>query len=109
MSTPVSAAIAVSAVLLGVPVMLAATTSVAAATAAAAADTAALAAADELVGYISASPGGPCNTAAEVVRTHRANLKSCEIDETTLEVRVVVTVTTGVIPVSRKARAGPLP
>lgn len=106
MGVPVGVALAAGVLILGAPVLVAATTSASAVRAAAAADAAALAAADSLAGWLSSDGAGPCAAAEEIARLHSGRLAACEIDESTLEARITVTVSDGLIPVSRKARAG---
>lgn len=106
MSVPIAAALVAGAVLLGVPVLVASGVTVAGARAANAADAAALAAADALLG-IAVSAEEPCGLAAEISSLHGGTVTGCNVDETLLEARVTVAIRSGLITVTREARAGP--
>ena len=106
MSTPVMAAIACGAVLLGVPVLAAAQATVAASRAAGAADSAALAGADAMVGLLG-DEADPCAMAQEIVEALGGTLSDCSPNTERFEVRVRVAVRSGVVKVTREARAGP--
>lgn len=106
MSAPVMIAVGASAVVLAVPVLMAAQVTVAGARAGASADAAAIAGADALLGLL-AVDAEPCDIAEEVVEAVGGELVSCDPNEDALDVRVRVSVRSGLVLVTRDARAGP--
>lgn len=108
MSVPIMAAVTAGALLLGVPVLVASSSAAAGARAASAADSAALAGADALIDVsASANSDDPCGVAEDMITLHDARLESCVASESTLDVRVEVSVRAGLIVLTRTARAGP--
>lgn len=100
-------AVAAGTILLGVPVLVASGTVVAGARAANAADAAALAAADAMLGIAVATDTDPCGLAGELATRHGATVARCDLAESQLEARITVVVRSGLMTVTREARAGP--
>ncbi|GAA1622789.1 M23 family metallopeptidase [Leucobacter chromiireducens] len=104
MSATSTGAVAVAAVLLGLPVVAAAAHLESTHRAAAAADAAALAAADALTGWVE---GEPCALAAEVVAAAGGELRECELAAQRGEARVRVAVGLPPMRAHAAARAAP--
>ncbi|WP_336660548.1 M23 family metallopeptidase [Leucobacter sp. USHLN153] len=104
MSAPAVFACAAVAVGLGLPVVLAATHVESAHRAAAAADAAALAAADSLAGFVQL--GEPCDVARMIVENAGGTLTRCDLQESTVDARIVVAIGGPLGAVVASAHAG---
>lgn len=104
MSVPVAVGCIAATVVCGGVVLGAAQYPVAVAEASAASDAAALAAADALLGLFEREP---CDLAGEVAVAGAAELVSCEVDASTLSVRITVHATGVGLGATASARAGP--